>query len=402
MFRHGTRVEDDITSMWSTRTEVLGEDASWSRRVITVPGNHDVGYAGDMTPERMERFEREFGKTNWDITFTLPTSTNDSETLSSKIVNLVSGSTAPSIRLVSFNSMNLDGPAYDPMSQEKTYAYLNSAIAHNPSITRSKNTLTLILTHIPLHKPEGVCTDRPFFSYHDDGGIREQNHLSRAASAPILEGLLGLSSNPLTPGGGLGRQGLVLTGHDHEGCDVYHHVPADASRDGEEWTAAPWESLEGLEACTHRGIPGVREVSLRSMMGEYSGNAGLISAWFDDEIGEWRVEVGRCTAGVQHLWWGVHGLDIAVIGLLLVACMCRILEAIDEWRAQSKKVSRRRLTMESKRRTRSKSRNARSKQAESIEVSKRSDLDDIYAKMNDGSGGSRRTLSSKKRIKADG
>lgn len=361
VFRGGRRVEDEVTGHGRGHIEVLGEDAAWSRRVITVPGNHDVGYAGHLSHERMERFEKQFGKTNWDVTFALPPNVNSStqatDGITSKTASVFSGaSSQPSIRLVAFNSMNLDGPVMDPSIQEKTYTYVNDAIARSPSVTRSKNTLTLVLTHIPLYKPAGVCADAEYFTYHaDTGGLRAQNQLSRSASSTILEGLLGLSSNPLTPGGGLGRNGLILTGHDHEGCDVYHHASSTAPRDGEEWTAAPWESFDSRNVRAEEGTPGVREVTLRSMMGEYSGNAGMISAWFDDEAGEWRVEVAMCPAGVQHIWWGVHGLDLATVGLLLAAVVAGIFEAVGDMRARRRRSG---LPVEGTPRMRSKSRNA--------------------------------------------
>ena len=65
--------------------------------------------------------------------------------------------------------------------------------------------------------------------------------------------------------------------------------------------------------------PGVREVTVRSMMGEFGGNAVLLSAWWDDESMRWRYEVGRCMLGVQHIWWGVHILDIFTVLFGIVA-----------------------------------------------------------------------------------
>ena len=59
-------------------------------------------------------------------------------------------------------------------------------------------------------------------------------------------------------------------------------------------------------------------------MGDFGGNAGLLSAWFDFEAGRWKYEIQMCKLGVQHIWWAVHILDVvtAVVGLFLaVTCL---------------------------------------------------------------------------------
>jgi hypothetical protein len=228
----GNRVEMEDSS---------GPFSNWSRRIINIAGNHDVGYAGDLTVERLARFEREFGPANWEYTFT-----DDAN-----------------LRLVVLNSMNLDVPAFSKPLQDDTYAFINRIIGND--------TATIVLTHIPLHKDAGVCVDGPHFSFNEFG-IREQNHLSYDGGLAILDGILG------------GR-GLVLNGHDHEGCDVGHEKT-------DRWTAKRWD-----------GTSPVREVTLRSMMGEFGGYAYLVSAWFD---GQWHFEVEQCPAGVQHWWWAAH------------------------------------------------------------------------------------------------
>ena len=48
-------------------------------------------------------------------------------------------------------------------------------------------------------------------------------------------------------------------------------------------------------------------------MGDFGGNAGLLSAWFDEQIGEWRFEYDTCSVGTQHIWWAVHVLDIVTL-----------------------------------------------------------------------------------------
>ena len=354
VFKHGRKVEDDIAlkGVRGKKGEVqaLGGDEAWSRRIINVAGNHDVGYAGDMTEERLERFERVFGRTNWDVTFELSrkemrgnstSATTSAESPASAEEdgsqepppNSENAQSHPSIRLAMLNSMNLDSPAYDTSIQSETYNFINQnliarASPLTPPASASRH-LTLLLTHIPLHKPPGVCADGPYFS-HSDTGIREQNHLSRDASRPLLEGLFGMSGNLYAaPNSGLGRPGLVLTGHDHDGCDVYHHIPSDVTRDGEEWDAVPWKKSKNLRHM--EDVPGIREITVRSMMGDFGGNAGLISAWFEpgtdgNDGGRWRVEYSTCPAGVQHFWWAVHVAGVVTLVVLLAGGIVRLVE----------------------------------------------------------------------------
>ncbi len=309
VFKFGKRAEDEITERASV--EILGADISWTRRVINVAGNHDVGYAGDLSKERLVRFERVFGKANWEVRFRVPAeSTGD---------NGESGDErdeSPELRIIVLNSLNLDTPALDSAIQTETYEFLNEVITASRPV-EDKSVATILLTHLPLHKEVGICVDGPFFDYHTGeygGGVKEQNHMSYDAGKGILEGLFGMSNNPDAPGGGLGRGGIILTGHDHEGCDVYHYIPPNAERDGKEWKARRWADAGGL---INETIPGVREITVRSMMGDYGGNAGLLSAWFDSQSGHWAFEYSTCAVGVQHIWWAIHVLDlITLIGVI--------------------------------------------------------------------------------------
>ena len=303
VFRHAQKVEDEI--MGEPTTEVLGQDKVWSRRIMNIVGNHDVGYAGDMTVERLQRFEYEFGKVNWEITFRLPPLHLSNETVIRTVTEL---------RVIVLNSMNLDTPAHSQELQSQTYDFINNVITRSKPV-EDRTTGTIVLTHIPLHKKFGVCCDSPFFDFHKDGaGIKEQNHLSPHASKGIFEGILGMSGKADSPASGRGRNGIVLTGHDHEGCDVYHYLPviADVEVGTREWNATRWS--DSGDMVSKEGIPGVREITVRSMMGDFGGNAGLLSAWFDEDAKEWRFAYSSCSIGVQHIWWAIHVLVIVTLG----------------------------------------------------------------------------------------
>lgn len=305
VFKKGHRVDDEVTAAIHVGT--LGQDTTWKRRIINVAGNHDVGYAGDMTVERLQRFEKVFGRANWETRFVLPGSEG--------ATNI---SSLPELRIVVLNSLNLDTPATDQNLQADTYNFINTIIGTSRPV-EDQSAATILLTHVPLHKEEGVCVDGPWFDFHDaesGGGLKEQNHLSYNAGKGILEGIYGLSGNPDAPHAGLGRSGIILTGHDHEGCNVYHHLPADPDPQSRKWTAEKWETS------THRyekSIPGLREITVRSMMGEFGGNAGLLSGWFDEERQRWTLEYSTCALGVQHIWWAVHILNAVTIGLGSIA-----------------------------------------------------------------------------------
>ena len=314
------RAEDDITrgNGGGFETRVSLDDKSWTTRMINIAGNHDIGYAGDVSESRVARFERVFGRANWDVRFEYSRSGKEAQ------------EAQPTLHVVVLNSLNLDTPALSPELQQASFEFINSVISSRSRPVEDRSSFTLLLTHLPLHKPTGVCVDEPYFDFYDfddaegrfkAGGVKEQNHLSYHGSRHgVLEGIFGINHDPDAPGGGRGRNGLILTGHDHEGCDVWHHIPAnmtiaedrpEGSNKEANWQATRWSNAEPDTA--HAGI---REITLRSMMGEFGGNAGLLSAWFDFGIGEWKYEVQMCKFGVQHIWWAVHVLDIvtAVLG----------------------------------------------------------------------------------------
>ncbi|KAI9801934.1 MAG: hypothetical protein M1833_002249 [Piccolia ochrophora] len=306
-FSGGRRADSDIHDNHQTRD--LGDEQEWRQRIMNVAGNHDVGYAGDMTAERLDRFERTFGKANWAIRLKLRRSAvSPSEGAHNE--------TEPTLRLVLLNSLNLDTPALSHDLQLETYNYINEIINSARPVGDKKEAIVL-LTHLPLHREEGVCVDGPFVRFYEEkygGGVREQNHVSYDAGKSVIEGLFGLSNDPNAAGGGLGRPGIILTGHDHEGCDVYHHgTPASSDP---RWIAVPWKDAQAAVADPQ--IPGVREITVRSMMGEFGGNAGLLSGWYDDSDGQWHFHYSTCSLGVQHIWWAIHIFDVCVVILALL------------------------------------------------------------------------------------
>ena len=355
VFRGAQRVDDQITQTGARTGDQgpaqqaleplgLGADPAWPRRIINVAGNHDIGYAGDANEARIERFEREFGRVDWDIRFQHPP------------VTVSDGSTVtPTLHLINLNTLLFDTPALSQDLQSRSYSYLNDLISHRLYPVEDRSTFTLLLTHLPMHKEEGICTDGPLFTFHEEddsegpedvprwhaGGLREQNHLSDHISASgILQGIFGLSGDANAAYGGYGRNGVILTGHDHTGCDVIHYVNrtltgTTASHDGsmEESDGSSsslnwrWSAQRFNKYRPERPTgPSIREVTLRAMMGEFGGNAGLLSAWFDLDQGEWKYEISMCPAGVQHFWWTVHVLILVTLIVGILAFIAKVHE----------------------------------------------------------------------------
>jgi hypothetical protein len=369
---------------WGGTTEVLGADEAWAHRVINIAGNHDVGYAGDLDESRIARFEKAFGSVNWDIWFTLPSDTNTSEASDND------SDTPPALRIIVLNTMNIDAPAWSYELQSETYSFMNHIITTSRAV-QDKTHATILLTHIPLEKEPGICVDSPYFNYFDDGqGVREQNMLSEHSSKTVLQGVYGMSDNVFAVGEGFGRRGIVLNGHDHEGCDVMHFVRQEGVYDAcdietvrqedaywpppppspprvpetfetspanpfvddatcpipeptpSEPTPAVWRAQRfptrafditrdpntNTTSCTSiEKSPHLREITLRSMMGDFSGHAGFLSAWFDEEKGEWVFEFASCGVGIQHWWWAVHSVDFSLVVVLLLAAGCWLVES---------------------------------------------------------------------------
>ncbi|EKD18070.1 hypothetical protein MBM_03842 [Drepanopeziza brunnea f. sp. 'multigermtubi' MB_m1] len=316
VFNGGVKVPEEVEwqPVEDEDVSLLGNDAAaWKRRIINVAGNHDIGYAGDLTQERMARFTRVFGKPNYELRFRMPVNSTDGKDGEG------GDRPVPELRIVVLNDMNLDTPVGSQEMQEETYDFLNKVISTSEDVIRPAH-FTIVLTHIPMYKDAGICVDGPFFDFFSDeynNGVKEQNHLSRDASKGFLEGIFGMSGNSNGAGAGLGRHGVILTGHDHEGCNIYHYIN-QSSLPERHWDATTWPNALAIHLDEQADLPGLREITVRSMMGSFGGNAGLMSLWFDEETWDWRFEFANCGLGIQHIWWLIHILDLITVGIALV------------------------------------------------------------------------------------
>jgi len=183
--------------------------------LYNITGNHDLGYAGEVTIQRVARFEQAFGKVN------------DEVVIADHLVGIV-------------NSVNIDSSAVGDL-QVAAWEHMRRLSA----TSKARNMPLIMMTHIPLHKEtfEGkhdintfspkrkleLCIERSHTKYTAAGHIDTQNMLLPNSSQVILEEV---------------APAFVFTGHDHDGC-IYRH--------------------------NERTV----EYTIRSMMGGFGGYAGL-------------------------------------------------------------------------------------------------------------------------------
>ncbi|SMN21919.1 similar to Saccharomyces cerevisiae YIL039W TED1 Conserved phosphoesterase domain-containing protein that acts together with Emp24p/Erv25p in cargo exit from the ER [Maudiozyma saulgeensis] len=240
---------------------------SWSDEedylFVNLTGNHDVGYSGDATYQHLTRFNTLFGKDNFWIEY-------DTET-------------DHPWRLVVLNDLLLEGPALQPEFIDYDWEFLKQLVNQNFSGS------TILATHVPFYKEEGLCVDPLEVNYYPEGWekepykanlLRSQNHISESVTNKVFDMIFGN-----------GKPGMVLVGHDHEGCEViYNKFESNNS-----WVA----TKEPLADAKYH----LQEITVRSMMGEFNGNTGLVSGHFNEDSKLWEWKFTLCPFSIQHVWW---------------------------------------------------------------------------------------------------
>lgn len=272
--RFNSRVNNDVYDWfnYSAKPPAIKEPL-----FINLTGNHDIGYSGDATWQHMARFHLLFGQNNY-------------------VINYNKG-LPQEWRLVVMDSLTLEGPALQPEFLEYTWSFLeNLRDRENPTFKGS----TVLLTHIPFYKKEGICMDGPEHIYYDEtytretyknGNLRSQNHLSYETTQKALNIIFPNEDKP----------GISLTGHDHEGCDSYYNF------EGDQWVASKTPNAS-------QRAP-VREIVVRSMMGDFDGQTGILTGQFDTNSSKWVFNFSYCSFVVQHWWWASK--VTAAVSLLL-------------------------------------------------------------------------------------
>ncbi|RIA96101.1 hypothetical protein C1645_420212 [Glomus cerebriforme] len=263
----------------------------YNHKFINLTGNHDIGYNWDIDQYRINRWKREFGHVNF-------------------LDWIPSSDEKKGHRMSVINSMNVDGPASDEISRSETWSLLN--ILAEEREQDNYRTPLIFLTHIPIYKKEGICVDGPMTIYDNTGSfIKEQNHLLQNSSEFILTRL---------------RPKFIFAGHDHEGCDVTHVVRI---KENKEYLINHYRTLD-FEKEKNQIISGddysengklkeniwiVREVTVRSVMGAFGGNAGLFE--IKRQINkngseEFEYNYSSCPFVINHIPWIVVVTDIIV------------------------------------------------------------------------------------------
>ncbi|CAG8468471.1 13647_t:CDS:2 [Dentiscutata erythropus] len=259
---HTIILGDLFSSQWTNDKEfkkrverykwIFGDPrGEYTHELINLTGNHDIGYGSDMSRYRVDRWEREFGKTNfggW-----IPSSSLSTSEDSAKIMRH---------RIAVINSMNIDGPASDEDLRLETWSFLDSLAEEREQ--NEYDIPLILLSHIPIYKEEGLCIDGPMTIFDHNDCIKEQNHLSKNASKFILTKL---------------KPKFIFAGHDHEGCDITHvvRIHDDDNHSLEAYRTSDFEMRkdELIGQDDSENILVVREVTVRSVMGGFEGNAGL-------------------------------------------------------------------------------------------------------------------------------
>ncbi|KAJ1971020.1 hypothetical protein H4R35_005515 [Dimargaris xerosporica] len=242
--------------------------------LVNLSGNHDIGYGKDITEAMLHRWQSSFGQVNHEFW-------------------LCAAQQRPTHRVVVLNTQNLD-PSRNQDLRNASWTFLQQQVATQWH-TQFAQPL-LLLMHIPLYKPHGLCVDGPEINWNHRQEVIDQTMLSPWVSKYILYCL---------------RPTLILTGHDHEGCKLTHHIQALKTFNTKPiknttlhaWCHAPWDTLEQelatidslitYTSASHESLPRplktssvkqlqtsrqwlLPELTLRSVMGDYGGYSSLL------------------------------------------------------------------------------------------------------------------------------
>ena len=290
---------DHMSSQWIDDAEFYRRSQRFEDKVLqwrsgqvryNISGNHDIGYAGDLTSHRLTRWHLKFGPSNY--------------------VSEISADTKvphDGLRIIGLNDLLLDGPAIEESLRNETLSFLVDL----PADERQ----TILLLHVPLHKDAGICVDSPRMTYYDSPQLllREQNHLSEESSRLVMQAVFGSSD------------GFILSGHDHEGCHTIHSL-AQSQAQSDMWTAQKFQRRT-LQTLQENNMRVIEEATVRSVMGQYGGNAGLLTATFDRGLGSWKFKYRAVPFMHNTLWWLSHICSTSIIVCLFVLWFCNSTQA---------------------------------------------------------------------------
>lgn len=178
IFSHHLLPEDEFQERLSRLRNITAALPA-STRVVSLSGNHDVGYGAHHSLRVTQRWEQFMGPQNG--LFPL----DDSHLF------------------VWVNTMALDGSS-EPSLTKEAWDHVRSAAR----TSNAQNRRVVLAIHIPLHKPAGSCPcDTPNIERTANGQVWEQTLLSPETSKKLLNAL---------------KPVAVFSGHDHCGCKFEH------------------------------------------------------------------------------------------------------------------------------------------------------------------------------------
>ncbi|XBW36550.1 hypothetical protein QEN19_002126 [Hanseniaspora menglaensis] len=259
---------------------------------INMTGNHDIGYSGDITYQHLSRFTDMFGTDNFVLHY------NQGKKNQYRIVNL--------------NAMLLEGPGLEKELMDITWEFVYRMFEEKFDGT------TILLQHIPMYKEKGFCEDGPHFSFYPSNYEKElyksnllksQNHLSLQTTNKLLNLLFDS-----------GKPGIILTGHDHYGCDVVYNRYMTKIKDHplgiaeSYWKASKIPDSQSENSEFTGDI--VKEVTVKSMMGDFEGATGLLELSYNQKYESFDFSYKECVFSVQHVWWVANIVTLVAVLLL--------------------------------------------------------------------------------------
>ena len=182
MFFSGILVRDELIVSWEKeyqRFRRVFRETTASPYIASLPGNHDIGVSDTVSPTALARFKKHFGEPSSEFR-------------------------AGDFTLVLLDTVSLSAEFHDTISQQPRI-FLDSLKSNEPAEPR------ILLTHIPLYRPEGTSC----------GALRESRNAIRVGKGYQYQNVLTpeLSKKVVD----IVRPLAVFSGDDHDYCYVQHN-----------------------------------------------------------------------------------------------------------------------------------------------------------------------------------
>ncbi|EPX73804.1 phosphoprotein phosphatase [Schizosaccharomyces octosporus yFS286] len=271
--------------------------------VWAIPGNHDIGYGNELSDSQTEKWISSFGLMNWATKTSVAGHPVRILGINSLALDNVQFNPEVASKFQSCNSLSCSGIL--PLSKEAvdvwTFLYEQAAQAEIP---------TIIFTHVPFYKPQHACVDKPFISRSDNHRVLKQNHLSYETTQHIFHLLPSIA--------------LILSGHDHMGCD-YHH-PNGVIEHTLPSVMGYFGGNIGFVELTLRNVPSMFRRNLQSKFHHYlSYLPSPVKNYVYSETKAFGpfldMTFTRTFAGPSFIWWALHisTCVLTILRLLLIS-----------------------------------------------------------------------------------